>query len=413
MGLRINTNVESLIAQRHLTKNQGLLNRTLERLSSSLRINRAADDPSGLVISEGMRTQVRGFERAVANAQDSLNLVAVAEGAMDVATSILQRMRELAIQGANDSLTNSDRAKIQVEIDQLREELTRVSTTTEYNTRKLLDGTLTAATLGENASLNIEQNVRIGDNSATIPILQDFISNTSVLTSASIDIAFQVKFVAFQASGTAPVSIAMEVRSSNEEFLYSVDVNGVGGVPPTQLSLSFGGVIVGTLDVNAASVSLDDVGKSAIIQLTPRKAAQTVDNSLNFQIGAAEGQFVRIGFDSISGEALGLEGMTVRGNDDEDSRLSAQNAIGTLDRALDQIATLRARLGAYQSRIENTITNALSLSRINLAESEARIRDADYSVEATNLVRAQILVQAGTAILGQANVNTQAALSLI
>jgi flagellin len=413
MGLRINTNVSALNAQRHLAGTQLSLSRTLERLSSGLRINRAADDAAGLAISEKLRTQIRGFSQAIANAQDGINLVATAEAGIDTTSKILQRVRELAIQSANDTLTQSDREKIQVEIDQLREELTRVAETTNFNTRNLLDGSIAATSLGEVAVLDVEQNVRIGDTAATVPAISDFVdASASVFNSnqPTVDVAYQLKFVSFQSAAGAPVSVAVEVRSSSEGFLFTAEVGTA--TAPTQLTLGFGASILATLAIDGSNVSLGDIGKSALVQITARRDAVTSDSALTFHVGANEGQFVRVGVQDLRAAALRLEAVNVLGSTEEDSRIKAQNAIGIVDQALEFANTVRARLGAFQNRIENTISN-LSIARENLAASESRIRDADFASETASLTRSQILVQAGTAVLAQANATSQSALNLL
>ena len=431
MALRINTNVGAMKAQRQFGMNQTNLSRTLERLSSGLRINRAADDAAGLAISEKMRTQIRGFSQAIANAQDGVNLIATAEGAIDTTNQILQRMRELAIQSANDTLTQSDREKVQEEVNQLRLELTRIGETTEFNTRRLLDGSISASTIGENAALDLEQNVRVGDTAATVPSIVDFVTSTNVqltmggtLMQATNDVAFQIKFVSYQDNTTSPVSVGVELRSSLDGLLTFVRLgNFAAGTGPTELALTLyssinggaGQMVAGSIGISNASltqVSLGDIGKTALIQLTARREAVTTDQSLTFHVGPNEGQFVKMGVDDIRAAALRLESLNLIGTNDEDSRVKAQNVIGALDQAIDHVNTIRARLGAFQNRVEFTMSN-LAISKENITASESRIRDADMAAETANLTRSQILVQAGTAVLSQANFAPQAALSLL
>lgn len=426
MSLRINTNVDAMKAQRNFGMNQLNLSRTLERLSSGLRINRAADDAAGLAISEKMRTQIRGFSQAIANAQDGVNLIATAEGAIDTSSQIMQRMRELTIQSANDTLTQSDRQKIQEEVNQLRTELTRVGETTEFNTRRLLDGSIAASNTGENVRLDVEANVRVGDANATVPTLVDFINATATtvqltmagtLTQATTDVAFQLKFVSYQSNSTSPVSVGVELRSSLDGLLTFVRLQDFTAGTFTQLALTLystlgNSFVAGTLAVNTSNVSLGDIGKTALVQLTARRQAVTTDNSLTFHIGPNEGQFVKMGVNDIRAAALRLETMNLVGSTDEDSRVKAQNALGALDQAIDHVNTIRARLGAFQNRVEFTISN-LSISKENITASESRIRDTDMAAETANLTRNQILVQAGTAVLSQANFAPQSALSLL
>jgi flagellin len=340
-------------------------------------------------------------------------------------------MRELAIQSANDTLTQSDREKVQEEVDQLRLELTRIGETTEFNTRRLLDGSIAATSLAEAAVLDIEQNVRVGDTAATVPNINDFISGTTVLATtnqATTDAAFQIKFVSYQDSTTAPVSVGVELRSSLDGLLTFVRLgNFAAGAAPTELALTlYGSVgavgddfVAGSIQINTGAlagavdaVSLGDIGKTALIQLTARREAITTDSSLTFHVGPNEGQFVKMGVDDIRAAALRLESLSILGTNDEDSRVKAQNAIGALDQAIDHVNTIRARLGAFQNRVEFTMSN-LAISKENITAAESRIRDTDMAAETANLTRSQILVQAGTAVLSQANFAPQAALSLL
>lgn len=414
MALRINTNVDAICAQRSLGVNQTFLSKTLERLSTGLRINRAADDAAGLAISEKLRTQIRGYSQAIANTQDGINMIQTTEGAINEDINILNRIRELAIQAANDTLTNKDREKIQEEITQLRLELTSIATKTEFNTRKLLDGSIAGTIFGRDAEMEIEQNVRVGDTSVTIPSLVDFIDVTSANTVVSktgvtVDVAYQLKFISTQASTNAPISVSVEVRSSIDGILTTILLtnNNI-----TQITLSIGTTVVATLAVNGNNVSLEDIGKTALVQLTGKVRPVTRDSALTFHTGPNEGQFIKFGVEDMTAKALRLEAINIVGTNDEDSRVLAQNAIGVVDQALDRINALRARLGALQNRLESTI-RSMQISQENLMASESRIRDADVAKETTNLTKAQILVQAGTAVLAQANLSPQNALSLL
>ncbi|PIQ23580.1 hypothetical protein COW36_14015 [bacterium (Candidatus Blackallbacteria) CG17_big_fil_post_rev_8_21_14_2_50_48_46] len=483
MALRINSNISSLNAQRNLGSSNVQLSKTLERLSSGLRINRAADDAAGLAVSEKLRTQIKGFSQATSNAQDAINLIATAESGLDQSSQILQRMRELSIQAGNDTLVNADRAKIQEEINQLRVELTRIAETTEFNTRKLLDGSIAQATGKANPTGEIKQNLRVGNTLATVPQMQDFFSTITLPTAgagpgipatfdlelednnrvavvtqynvtglpggqwyapATLDMAFEFKLVSYQANSSAPVSVAIEVYNSVNGFLYSVDTSdpasflepnaglgtarggweaGISGgrIPAGQSVLFLSlrppvdglyttGEAVGIVQINNPTTL--DIGKSAVIQITPPRTVVTTDSSLTFHVGANEGQFLKMGVQDMRGKALRMETLNILGSTDQDSRLKAQNAMGAIDSALEYVNTNRARLGAFQNRLEYTIQN-LQISQENLTASESRIRDADIAMETAQLTRAQILVQAGTAVLSQANIAPQSALSLL
>jgi flagellin len=461
MAIRINTNIASLSAQRNLAGSNQQLNKTLERLSSGLRINRAADDAAGLAVSEKLRTQIKGFNQATANAQDAINLISTAESGLDQTSQILQRMRELSIQSANDTLVNTDRSKIQEEINQLRLELTRIAETTEYNTRSLLDGSIANATAKVDPVGEIKQNLRVG-NTGSNAGLSDFfeqinnafiaaqpqgiafennrlvlytIGNVVVDVEPTVDVAFEFKIVSYQANSSAPVSVAINVYNSISGFLYSVDplvsasfadqggLEGfaVGHLGQTQALLDLPvlpppqgnnvGFNMGYVAISSA-LTLTDIGKSAVIQITPRRDPVTTDSALTFHVGANEGQFLKMGVQDMRAKALRMETLNILGSTDQDSRLKAQNAIGAIDAALDYVNTNRSRLGAFQNRLEYTIQN-LQVSKENLTASESRIRDADIAAETANLTRAQILVQAGTSILSQANVAPQSALNLL
>jgi flagellin len=457
MAIRINTNLASLSAQRNLGASNQQLNKTLERLSSGLRINRAADDAAGLAVSEKLRTQIKGFNQATANAQDAINLISTAESGLDQTSQILQRMRELSIQSANDTLVNTDRSKIQEEINQLRLELTRIAETTEYNTRSLLDGSIANTTKIEASTVEIKQSFRVGNVNATIPALQDVFQphDQSFIGAAvqfsddskvaiidvpgfqfvpTLDVAFELKVVSYQNGASAPVSVAIELYNSLSGFMYSLDpaiastyTTGTGGFKGNVFAPGRGHLYLATTPPNAGSVvgnsyglveipasmfTLTDIGKSAVIQFTGRRNAVTTDSALTFHVGANEGQFLKMGVQDMRASALRMETLNVLGTTDQDSRLKAQNAIGAIDAALDYVNTNRSRLGAFQNRLEYTIQN-LQISKENLTASESRIRDADIAAETANLTRAQILVQAGTSILSQANVAPQSALNLL
>lgn len=407
MGIRINTNLSALNAQRFLGINQSLLNRSLERLSSGLRINRAADDAAGLAIATKLLVQTGGIDRAIANTQDSINLVQTAESGLDESTSILQRIRELALQSANDTLTQSDRSNIQVEVNQLTEELTRIGSTTQFNTRNLLDGSISSSTTTVNSSLDIKQNARVGDTTVTTPSVTDLIQGVaSVTTSATSDVAFQLEVVA----SSTPGSFNLLVRSSLEGVVATLQVGP--GSALTQISLTVSGVAVATINIDADNIATNDIGDTALVQLNQQRTAVTTDNALTFQVGAGAGDFVKFGFADVRAANLKVETINLLGTNDDDSRVKAQNAIGAVDNALSFISTARSRIGAFQNRLESTVSR-LSVTRENLTASLSRIRDTDISSETTQLTRAQILIQANIASLSQANISPRSLLDLL
>jgi flagellin len=421
MSLRINTNVPSLNAQRHLGIQNAGLNKSLERLSSGLRINKAADDAAGLAISETLRAQIRGMGQAVANSQDAINLIQTAEGGLNETTNILQRMRELAVQAANDTYTQGDRQKIQEEIGQLREELTRIAGTTQFNGRTLLDGNIAQAKAQINGYAEVKANQRVGSLSPTgVPVFGDLIASVSLTnsTAASVDAAVELKIVATATTGV----FNLEVRASDgtTQTLTNITNNGAGPAPSNG-DLFTGGVTTNIALTSGATVQITwgnvdpataDIGDVATVQVQSRAAAVTTDSALTFQIGQNEGQIIKFGVSDFTAEALNLEAVTVYGTSDAASRTNAQNLIGVLDEALKRVNVERAKMGAVQNRLEHSIAN-LNVAKENLSGSESRIRDTDVAKESANLTRQQILVQAGTSMLAQANSTPQNALSLL
>jgi len=272
----INTNISAMNAHRQLGINQASGQRSMEKLTSGLRINRAGDDAAGLAISEKMRGQIRGLNQAARNAQDGISLIQTAEGALNETHSILQRMRELAVQSANDTLINADRTHLQAEVTQLLAEIDRIATTTEFNTQPLLNGTFTGTT------------------------------------------------GTFHIGANAGQTVSLTIANMNAASL------GVGGV---------GGVVI-------------------------------------------------------------------------DTRAGANTAITTISTAINTVSTERASLGAMQNRLEHTINN-LGTASENLSAAESRIRDADIAAEMMEFTKSNILNQAATAMLAQANMAPQTVLQLL
>ncbi|AEE96764.1 flagellin Hag [Mahella australiensis] len=274
----INHNVMAMNAYRQLTVTNNAGSKALEKLSSGLRINRAGDDAAGLAISEKMRGQIRGLAQASRNAQDGISLIQTAEGGLNEVHSILQRMRELVVQAANDTNTNKDREQIQQEISELQKEIDRIASTTQFNTKNLLDGTI--------------------------------------------------------ASGS----------------------------------------------------------------------------ELIFQIGANSGQVISLAIATMTAAALGVDASAISVGSYGASTISGY--IQIIDDAINDVSTERAKLGAYQNRLEHTIAN-LDTSAENLQAAESRIRDVDMAKEMMEFTRTNILAQAGTAMLAQANAKPQTVLQLL
>ena len=386
--MRINHNISALNAWRQITQTNYAMSKTLEKLSSGLRINRAGDDAAGLAISEKMRGQIRGINMAIKNAQDAISLIQTAEGALNEVHSILQRMRELAVQAASDTNTDVDRAQIQKELDQLREEIDRISRTTEFNTKKLLDGKI------ESFRNSVDAIVVTGGNlGATV----------SLTGSTASEGTFVVEVGQFDDDAE------IEVR-----LIYSAE-GGLSIVANTTIgsnSISYGNVKIkwdstevdyGIAD--ASEIPEDEVIDSAVVRV---ENVNTSNNQLVFQIGANEGHNMVVGIDKMSSAALGLTTESLKVTDQN----SAERTIMILDGAIHRVSTARAALGAVQNRLEHTIAN-LGVAAENLTAAESRIRDADMAREMMKFTKQQILMQSATAMLAQANAIPQSVLRLM
>ncbi len=391
MGLRVNNNIAALNAYRNLSVTDGQMGKSLEKLSSGLRINRAADDAAGLAISEGLRSQIGGLKVAVRNAQDGISVVQTAEGALTETHSILQRMRDLSVQAANDGgLNDAARGNIQSEMDQLKEELTRIADTTKFNGKALLDGTFSGDfQVGANAGEKIAIGITTGVSAADL-----MVDNIDVTSSATWS---------FDA-GEIDYAAATE--------------------PGADIVLTYNGGSARTLDMATLTADWDATGTAeaakANQQLLQRAADAAFGGSgLSVEFGdygdvKITGPSKTDGVATVVGDLTitGLGGGTADDFGVASGAAGATAGISALDTAIGNVSTLRAELGAYQNRFDHTINN-LSVAVENLTASESRIRDADMAQEMVQFTRNQILSQAGTAMLAQANQASQGVLSLL
>ncbi len=360
-------------AYRNLSTNNVMLGKSLEKLSSGFRINRAADDAAGLVISQNLRAQVSGLRQATRNAQDGISVVQTAEGALNEVHTILNRMRDLSVQSANDSNDADSRKAINAEATALKAELTRISDKTTYNNVKLLDGNFTGKQfqVGYAAGDTISVDITAGGASAATSTWANGAAVTTAAAATFTQDGVTVTTGALVASTDAN-DIASQLNADADfasSFTASVDSNG-GLVVQSSTGLS--GAITAGGGINAA-------GTNAVA-------------------GAGGG-----GFSAVN---LGVSGI------DLSSQTGASNAITDIDNAIKSVSEARANLGAIQNRFEHTIKN-LNVAVENLSASESRIRDTDMASEMVQFTRGQILSQAGTAMLAQANQIPQGVLSLL
>jgi flagellin len=397
MGLRINQNVAAMNAYRNLTVTDGQMSKSLEKLSSGFRINRAADDAAGLSISEGLRAQVGGTKVAIRNAQDGISVVQTAEGALSEVHSILQRMRDLSVQAANTgSQDPSAVAAAQTEVTGLTAELDRISSTTSFGETKLLDGTfgqqqrLTGTTAAFSA-----KTVTTSDDTVSLTFKNSAGVNTTVVAtlnagtySTGDDMAKEVnRAINVAINGSDPASVG------SVNVAYKVKPDGTGGAFEMTGKAAFTTAVNGTEDAISTHLGIS-AGTSAL-----------TGTGGKFQVGAntnAADQ-ISISISSVSASSLGVGSVSLS---------NASAAIDAIDGAIATVSSSRAALGAYQNRFEHTISN-LSVAAENLASSESRIRDTDMAQEMLGFTRAQILTQAGTAMLAQANQAPQQVLQLL
>jgi len=371
-----------------MSETQYTMSKTLEKLSSGLRINRAGDDAAGLAISEKMRGQIKGLNMAVKNAQDAISLIQTAEGALTEVHSILQRMRELAVQAASDTNTNVDREQIQKEIDQLREEIDRIARTTEFNTKKLLDGKL------ESFRSEVDAKVVTGGNINV---------QLGTVSSAAVEGTYVVEVGQLNGTSTSPLDVKITLFTAGG-LVSSIATIGAGSINIGNITFKWDTTVLSVDDFGGA-LPFGEVVDSAVVRV---EALNTSASQLVFQIGANEGHNMIAGIDDMSSGALGLTTTSL----DVTSQDSAERAIMVIDAAIHRVSTARAALGAVQNRLEHTISN-LGVAAENLTAAESRIRDADMAKEMMEFTKQQILMQSSMAMLAQSNALPQTVLQLL
>jgi flagellin len=395
MGLRINQNIAAQNAYRSLSVSDNQMSKSLEKLSSGFRINRAADDAAGLAISEGLRSQVGGLKTAVRNAQDGVSVVQTAEGALNEVHSILQRMRDLSVQAGNDSNNAEARANIATEVNSLTEELDRIGSTTNFNGTNLLDGSANANTgrlkFQVGADGNASSAIEVDLNAANVKNMAGALSAATITGGAHRNV----------------------VPASLTDDGYTFTTTTAGG--------------------EVSTVTVDDTGLDSFTGATAAEAAEAAVTAFNKNAEFASHFSASLVKDPTTGAATG--GIVIRANnggtvtDNVHAGLTdnagaatiglsyadhgaAQQSLAAIDEQIKAVSTARAQLGAYQNRFEHTINNT-NVAIENLSASESRIRDTDMAQEMMSYTRSQILTQAGTAMLSQANQSQQGVLSLL
>ena len=401
MGLRINQNIAAMNAYRNLSVNDGMMAKSLEKLSSGFRINRAADDAAGLSISEGLRSQIGGLKVAVRNAQDGVSVVQTAEGALTETHAILQRMRDLAVQAANGgSQDSAAQGAANTEFTQLKGEVDRIANTTKFGSQNLLDGTFgTQPASVTGFDVNNSYTVAAGDN---FKIQVDTAGGGSQVTVNLAAGTYTGAAFAGQLENAvkAALSGGNAVDQANASKIHvTSQVVGNGASLTINADLAAGKSF--TLAVGTQGTPVADWGLAAA-------SSNSAGAGGTFQVGANNNGSEQIGISISAMTQAGLNLTAV----DLSSTAAAQSAITSLDTAIGNVSTTRATLGAYQNRFEHTINN-LNVAVENLSASESRIRDTDMAQEMVSFTRSQILSQAGTAMLAQANQAPQSVMQLL
>lgn len=466
MALIINTNISALTAQRNLTRAQGGLEKSIQRLSTGLRINNAADDAAGLAISDRLSAQIRGLNQAVRNANDGVSALQTADGSLNEVSNLLQRARELAVQSANDSNSSTDRTSLNAEVSNILAELDRLASTVQFNNRKLLDGTFSNAQfqIGANAYETVTfsiASVNTADLGAKV------LQGNSVSSTGFTDLA------ATSAITVNGVAVTIGAQTTIEGVINAINNKaGDSGATATKnaqtivVDTGFAGLITGetgTLTLNGVAISLSTGNASAasvfiatVNGYTNQTGVVAATNSvgvtftrssggtISFQettgtfgvgdtVASTASRTFNAGFtlsvdlnrtlsvvSSTVGDDIGfttgvtstavtskvLNGISIQ------NVSSSNDAIETIDFALTRMNRLRGDIGAVQNRFLSAISS-LSVASENLSAARSRVRDADVAMETAELTRNQILIQAGVSVLAQANQLPSVALSLL
>ena len=389
----INHNMNALNAHRNMGVNNTAAGKSMEKLSSGLRINRAGDDAAGLAISEKMRGQIRGLTQASRNSADGISMIQTAEGALNETTNILQRMRELAVQASNDTNTTSDREEIQKEINALTEEVDRIANNTEFNTQKLLNGSKS----GEAGDL-VREEVTGVEGEFTITLDAEVGKDDKLVIDGKV-----IKF------DQASVASQTTVKNKIEKVLgekYDIDVDADKkvitltqkvGADKEEINVTLNGTKAGfTTNIQAGVTQRDE---------------ELSEGKVSVQVGANSSQSMSIEIGDMRAQALKITNAKGKGLSVEDAE-SANEAITAFDAALNAVSSQRANLGAVQNRLEYTISN-LDNTAENLTSAESTLRDVDMAKEMMEYSKNNILNQAAQAMISQANQQPQNVLQLL
>lgn len=438
----INHNMNALNAHRNMNVNNTAAGKSMEKLSSGLRINRAGDDAAGLAISEKMRGQIRGLEQSSRNAADGISMIQTAEGALNETQNILQRMRELSVQSSNDTNTTEDREAIQKEIEQLSEEVERIGNNTAFNKQNLIDGSIAAKPLTptNNASITSESMLKTGDDSkigaGAIGKLNALAGLTGTDAKLGIEIdgkklEIDLTYDATDNKGNATNALQAAITGANLDAGNTDDATLLGDIA-TGLKTDINNAIANYNKAVPVGEQIQDVevkvvdgrfviesgstGTTGSVKFDNSEAAEmlglagqssrTQGGGVEFQVGANANQTIKLTIGDMRAEALGVKELDLK------TKEGAQNAIDSVDAAIKLVSSERANLGAVQNRLEYTISN-LDNTAENLTSAESTLRDVDMAKEMMEYSKNNILNQAAQAMISQANQQPQNVLQLL
>lgn len=463
--MKISHNISAMIANGHLQKTNKAMDKSLERLTSGYRINRASDDAAGMAISQKMKSQIAGLNQASRNASDGISVIQTAEGALTEVESMLQRARELSVQASNGTNTADDREAIQKEITQLMSEVDRISADTEFNTKSLLNGDVDRKSFSDNTKIKLisssddvlskKYNIEVtqlggsavitGTNNTLTGSITSDLAGKITINGETIEInegdteaqvTQKLRDVCERVGGTLEIKTAgadnayvlktkqtgasesLEIYCDNPHLAAKLGLpNGttVNGTDAKITLDSFSSTSTVVMEGNVAKITDRDgfemrieISEDLVLGGTSGKAQISVLDAgpMVLQIGGNEGQTVSVSIPEVSTKTLGLENVNVL------TQKEAAKSITLLDNAINQVSNVRAKLGAYQNRLDHSI-QSLDTTSINLTESLSRIEDVDMAEEMATFTQKKVLSQAGVSMLAQANESPQRILSLL
>ena len=370
-AMRINYNVSAMISNNALSNSENLLTKSLERLSSGLKINHAKDNPAGLATAKRMNAQLTGLSKAKENANDGISVIETADGAMTEVHEMLQRLNELAVKSSTGTLSDDDRKMIQQEAEQLCSEIDRISDTVEFDTQKLLNGEF------DLKAYTTEETMKVSTYSDKVAKGQYELKNVAITLAAAGNVdSFQADF-----AGKFPADVKVDKIEDNQVYLKAS--NGFEMTLDLSRAAAEGKTNLGDVDIDATGIG-----------------------AMRLQIGSNEGQVLEIQIPSVGIKQMGLENL------DLSTKEGAQAAIEKISGAISYVSSVRSQIGAYQNRLESTV-NSLDITNENMTSAYSRIMDVDMAEEMTSYTTYQILAQAGTSMLAQANERPSQVLQLL